>query len=204
MSGRINTNAEMSAISEILEESSQLDTLSFHLLVDEYKKAIPTFAQLCQEYDLSLESCQTTGFTADLSFDEWAAYKHPVNSVTTYKKNTVEINNTGRTVTYLSAPLKQGNHINSYSYVRVNDEEDDPPTLGHIKMCFVHTFSDIATKFAIVQIYEGVQQDCETKLWWVPSNQERPKELLVRLSSLSVPLVTAKVKEENKLWFLTI
>jgi len=125
MSGRINTNAEMSAISEILEESSQLDTLSFHLLVDECKKAIPTFAQLCQEYDLSLESCQTTGFTADLSFDEWAAYKHPVNSVTTYKKNTVEINNTGRTVTYLSAPLKQGNHINSYSYVRVNDEEDD-------------------------------------------------------------------------------
>jgi len=129
----------------------------------------------------------------------------PIKNVTIYKQFTVEADIIGHSVTYISTTNKEVPGIQHGSYIRILDSCNKIPILGQIDMCFTHEFETRTTKFTMVRILEDVQLDPESKLWWVPIKKETSvTKLLIPLTYLSPPLVTARLEDEEKLWFLTI
>ena len=220
-SGKVKIESTASQNDVVLQRSRTLDKDLYQLLIGRYREINPQFDTIYKEYcdhaRLLMKSKSTEQFIPE--FNDWVdqcMWRHheevkkiylPANTVTTYKHFSVEADTICRSVTHIPFTSREGSEMQHGSYVRIleHDTNDKTPKLGQIDMCFTHEFGTRMTKFIVVRLVEDVQLDPESKLWWVPIQQEAsmPK-LLLTLTHLSPPLVTARLEDEKKLWFLTI
>lgn len=185
-------------------KATELDNDTLQLLHSAYKKIIPRFKQLNEEYDLSQEKKRKK-----LLFCKWVPntmedgdvelLQGPLNPVYVHKKITIEDCNTGRLITYAS---RSEQCSCDHSFVQIISACTLPPIFGCIKMCFTHTFSGCTGRYALLDVYGSSQQVPDSKIW--SGELQVTKQIIVRvtptLRSLSPPLYTAK--DEGKLWFL--
>lgn len=216
-SGKVKIESTASKNDVVLQQSRTLDK---ELLIGRYRERNPQFDTIYKEYcghaRLLMKSKSTEQFIPE--FNDWVdqcMWIHheevkiylPANTVTTYKNFFIEADTICHSVTYIPFTSREGSDMQHGSYVRIleHDTSDKTPKLGQIDICFTHEFETRMTKFIVVRLFEDVRLDPEGKLWWVPIQQEAsmPK-LLLTLTHLSPPLVTARLEDEKKLWFLTI
>ena len=188
---------------------SEIDDATCQLLTSAYRKLIPRFDELVEEYTRE----QQRKTTAVPPFCKWTPkelhesdsllLQGPGNIIYVYKKLVFEHQHTGRLITYAPA-----DKLSKYAlcYVQVfSIGHTSRPVFGEIKLCFLHTFKETRRKFVLLDIYSThLYQDTSTKLWWLPLHHEgKDTEQIiceVSSSSLSSPLFTAR--DEGKLWFL--
>lgn len=184
--------------------ATEVDGDTLELLQNAYKKKIPRFKQLNEEYIIDQRKKRKK-----LSFCQWVPkalvdgdtelLQGPLNPIYVHKKITVENCNTGRLIIYAPKSVQSSC---DHSFVQFSGRS--PPTFGCIKMCFMHTFSGHSGRYVLLDVYASSQQDADSKIWWVPAGLQVIEQVVVEVTpiacSLSPPLYTAK--DDGKLWFL--
>lgn len=201
-------------------EESLCDNV-FSLLLDVYRKDIPRYGALTEEYKLNLKKAENarrkSSFpdmknwipSGGLKDGDLELLQGPTNCAIVNERLVIENVNTGRLVTYaafdgdLLRPLAEVRC--SFSFIRIITDED-LPTFARIKMCLSHTFAGSSHKLLLVYPFPIPQLDAESNIWWVsfdPNQQEEPdKAVILPVTSVSPPIVVAW--EGGKLWFLDV
>ena len=207
MSGKVTIADDEVVSSGTVQEAS--DNV-FQLLFSAYRKLIPRFHSLVEEYGC-LEHAErkkrkrilppfSKWIPTDMCEGDLELLQGPSKLIYVHKQLVIEHEHTGRLVTY--APAAEHSRC-TQCYVQLISS-NDRPVFGEIKLCFIHTFVE-TRKFVLLDKYSSLhlQQDPDSKLWWLPlDHDERISEQIVHelTCSFSSPLFTAK--EGTKLWFL--
>lgn len=179
------------------------------LLTSTYRKLFPRFNELIEDYNFQermgrkerkLLPPLCKWVPKEFREGDLELLQGPRNVITVHKKIVVEHSHTGRMITY--APAKEHSKC-TQCYVQVfSTESPNRPVFGKIKQCFVHTFAKSTFRFVLLDMYSNIQQDLDTKLWFVPLDNEHNNQAIHEITCkvLSSPLVTAR--DEGRLWFL--
>ena len=128
----------------------------------------------------------------------------PAPDITVLKRVQFRVPNTGRLITYCSAPFEVGKRARvSSAYVCLNHQQhSEIPQFGHIIRLFSHEFGDKSTLFAEANVFDLPQFNGELKMWFTNLDPKACESAMFPLKAFSEPLVIAVDEKNSIIWFL--